>query len=1481
MKRVRARTLVLVNWKGVFYERYLLDEHVSAMEGDNGAGKTTVMIAAYVVMLPDMTRLRFTNVGESDATGGDKGIWGRLGNPNRPSYSVLEFDLGGERLVAGVQLERKGEPSVELTPFIISDLPFDVRHQDVLLLRSEEEDLVPEIQDLRENVTRLGGRIQVFRTAKEYFAALFDRGVTPLRLAVEDERTRFNDMLRTSMTGGISRALTSEFRSFLLKEEGGLADTLVRMRSNLDACRRTRTEVTEARELEGEISGVYEAGHEMFSAALLAARERAAELQKRVDEARATRDGAKRQRDGMTRELEQRAAERRAAEERKRRTEEEMEGARELHARIRSAHGIAERLAGLERELDESAPLLREAAVRNEEARTRKERRAEERTRAEDGYTRAARGLAEIQRGLEELHRRADAHRTVTRRLQEAGEILGEPGLRGEEVDAWERETDELMRDLDLRRKELDAAISLTEARREEHASALEALTGILGREVDAGVAHEEARATLQHLAELDILAGRADELEEELQETRAAWECQERTRATSEALSEPGEPLRTSSEVRAALARNEEKVRALERQARAESSDAEECLRRQKALQQREQELQLRHARWRELDSVASRLDDALGTTRRTVAALESARQVLDDERDAARRRLDAFNTNRDELLERARSLEQTGGLFHDDLIAARDLVGGELLAGHFDDVDPAEAGRLQARLGPLADAIVVQDGRDAARMLGGHRRELDTIWFVEGGSLHEVVGGGGDGASVPAATEEAEVVVVNIGVVRSTRVPFRPTLGREARRRLIAELRAETDGFGTEVEGVEDELAEIAARRRDVALLMRGSTTLEAGDPAPALDIVRADLTEWATRLDGHRRAAEEVEGRAAERRNREDALRDLLADAYLLDQADLGERVSSLESRVGDARRAGRDLSRVEATRRVLAEGVDALRHAPPTNAELDAMRAELVEANDRRGGLYLALDALRYVASNREALAWSDAEAALAARAELVPALKRQCEQADQTRREAKDAAEKADGEWEEARRAWRELDDRRNAVEAYRERTEGELAECGVEDPSAAALERAGKEVSRLTRLVAELDREERGLGDAVARIEERLTRAEEDLAAAEDLVVREEREWRPAADRWERLRSGCEERGLITPAITTRLLNTGAGSVNLRSEAQAARRALEERLTTARGGNEILAGREGWFSGQDQTTGDDYVGLWEMVRDWIRRRVPAQIAEVDDPVEALERLRRHLQALGERLDGQEALLRGASEDVARGIDVHLRSAQRQVKVLNRELAGVRFGTIAGIRIRLSRDDRMEAVLTALRRGSAQELLFVPSMPIEEALDELFTRYGGRGETLGRRLLDYREYVEIVVEIQRTTSAEWEAVNPSRLSTGEAIGVGTALMMVVLTAWERSANLFREKRSLGTLRLLFLDEANRLSQDNLDILFELCAVLDLQLMIASPEVARGPGCTTYRLVRRTTADGREEVLVSGRRTVATDGPDVGA
>jgi chromosome partition protein MukB len=291
--------------------------------------------------------------------------------------------------------------------------------------------------------------------------------------------------------------------------------------------------------------------------------------------------------------------------------------------------------------------------------------------------------------------------------------------------------------------------------------------------------------------------------------------------------------------------------------------------------------------------------------------------------------------------------------------------------------------------------------------------------------------------------------------------------------------------------------------------------------------------------------------------------------------------------------------------------------------------------------------------------------------------------------------------------------------------------------------------------------------------------------------------------------------------------------------------------------------------------GEQELDGDDaFLALWLRVREWLARRVPAQVAQVEDPLLALERLRGHLTVLEQRLGHQEADLRGASEDIARGIEVQLRRAKAQVRRLNQNLDGVSFGSIAGIRVELRRAAQMEPVLRALAEGSAQELLFQSSLPTEEALSEILRRYGG-GRSGGGRVLDYREYLELVVEVQRKADGSWEPANPTRLSTGEAIGVGAALMMVVLAEWERDANLLRARRGPGSLRFLFLDEANRLSQDNLGSLFDLCESLDLQLLIAAPEVARADGNTTYRLIRKVTEDGREEVIVSGRRALSAE------
>ena len=480
MKRARATALVLVNWRGVFYERYLLDRHVTALEGTNGAGKTTVLIGAHVVLLPHMTRLRFTNVAEYGSTGGDRGIWGRLGETGRPSYSVLELRLpDGERLLAGVLLERRSEPTVELTPFVIAGLDDGIALQDVLLQR-EQVDAVPELPELRQQVARLGGRLQHYTTAKDYFSALFERDITPLRLATDEDRTKFSEMLRTSMTGGISRAITSGLRDFLLKEEPGLADTLKRMRANLAACRRTRLEVEESRRLEQEISGVYQAGHEMFAAAVHATRERAEELARKVEEAERRLGEAETLREQRASQLEEKQQQGERAQEQFEAAQQASRAAREHRDLLLRARVIQDRIEQREAAHDQATTEHEKAQRARDETAANRGAARDLRDETQADRDRAAQGLADLQRGVEELARRASEHRLVVEHLQEASRLLPDEQLSAEQVDGALRAAEARRRQLVDELVRIEQSLCSTEARRRDHAEVMEALGAIV-----------------------------------------------------------------------------------------------------------------------------------------------------------------------------------------------------------------------------------------------------------------------------------------------------------------------------------------------------------------------------------------------------------------------------------------------------------------------------------------------------------------------------------------------------------------------------------------------------------------------------------------------------------------------------------------------------------------------------------------------------------------------------------------------------------------------------------------------------------------------------------------------------------------------------------------------------------------------------------------------------------------------------------------
>ena len=1009
MKRARAANLAVVNWRGVFYERYELNDSVTAFEGANGAGKTTVLIAAFVALLPDMNHLRFANVGEHTRTGGDRGIWGRLGETGRPSYTVLDIELAnGERLLAGVHLERRSEPAVEPTPFLITDLPWDAPLQELLLVRGEEVDAVPELEEVRQQAAMHGAKLQRCTTAREYFAALFERGVIPLRLEGDTERAKLAEMLRTSMTGGMSRVLTTGLRAFLLKEERGLADTLRRMRSNMDACRRTRTEVEEARQLEGEISGVFEAGQNMFSAAVNATKEAAEEAATRTAE----------------------------AEERQRTAARNVTNA---EASLKTAEQDHDRESARLRELERARDQQREAVRHIEEGRS-------------------------LRHQVEQM----------------VGEVEAECRSKG-----W-------------------------------------------SFNLGSGDEAEELRETLQ---------AKRDQAHD------AARKCEEASRE------------------------------------------------------------------------------------------LEQERKLL----------------------------IENGGNVSEKLAGLSQELGGELLTKRFEDISIEEAGVQEASLGPLTDAIVVEDPEAAAQKVVNSADRPGSIWLLSPHAAPSIDAGWertGQVLGSDVIVREAE------GVRRVSRIPDRPALGRRARERKLKELEHE------------------------------------------------------------HQREAEEAEHRRRRQREFEKDLR------------------------------------------------------------SFDELLAKVRRIEEERT-----------------------------------------------------------------------------------------KLTRFGIADLTDTAVAQAQAELKERETEVQEADRSSRELGTRLGTLTNELGHAKARLASAEVAVRQEWAVSEPANRRWEALQADAGE--LLTAAIGAGIGERleGRGSVNLNRDALTWAGRLQERIARAEDGEE-RARAMSKLCAQDDRSGDDYLHAWRDVRGWLHRRIPAQIAQMEDPLEALSRLRTHLTELEGHLRRQERELQGDSAGVAAAIGTQIRQARSGIGRLNHDLQSVKFGSIEGVRLQLHRVPEMEKILDALRSGDVQGGIFTSDMPLEEALDELFRRHGGR-RTQGHRLLDYREYVDPRIEVKRKAGSGWEMANPQRISTGESIGIGAALMMVVLTAWERNASLLRAQRATGTLRMLLLDEANRLDRGNLGVLFDLCQNLNLQLLVAAPEVAQAEGNTTYRLTREVDKDGREEVRVSGRRMVARE------
>lgn len=1455
--RTRLAAVALVNWKGVFFQEYELDRTVTALEGVNAAGKTTVMVAVFTALFPDQRWLDFVNVTVLSRTTQDRGIYGRLGRPG-PSWSVLDVRSGsGERWLVGVHLQRGVDRNVDLQPFIVSGVPSEDSLSDLLLMSDENEQAqVPDPSELDTHLGRRGLGLQ-FLDPQAYFEELFQVGVLAAPLRSQAERGRYFEVLQTSLMGGLSDKVRLGLRDYLLREDSSVAVAVKRMQDNLAECRKTRQRLSHFDKVHRAVGTVHDTGLRMFAFGIHATRRRAEELEQKAQDSREKLDTLK-----LVSEASRTAKEAAGA------AREMSKNAREL-ARIEHSRRseVARRVDEAHRLATEHEKLHQEfAAVRNElsqaeaNAAVRKDlfeqaKNAEQRAREALGNI-AGRKAAQAT-AWEEVSRKVGRYRQASRVLIDAahshpGLLPKDPQKAKEVLPALlERTQDELA---DVRRsiRSLQKELNENSERNIEFNRARSHLEGLVGGCVPPEQAYSFARA---ELLRLDSWQGEIIALPELQRETRRVGEQANRQRqvwAKAQAISHPSGVLATSFSVRNALSADNDELLALSERRKELQTAYENASTLVHAGEFRLPSLESDARRWRDSRDSAAALEIE-ATSRGVHAAL----QVIDRVRDEQAERLRQLHSDRTSLEQQRLALGAAGRVRDPRLDEVATKIGGRSVLELLEDTPLGTAALVEARLGPLLDGVVVDDVLEAANAVADMEDAPRQVVLVSR-------------LQVPQSTEVTRysVIVEEASGLRVTRLPPQPIVGEAAREAYAETLSERIRELDHLEEGHLTLQVELQARRERVVQLAAQADWLDREDPHPAAERARDALQRARRDLSAAALALSDLSQTSERLRCRAEALSALVPDCYLLDEPDLNERFVQNNADILRLQAMEEHLRGVEGDRGRLRESVDSLKSLPLSEDGLERLSANILLATGRESVLDTLEAALLVI--DPEALGWSDQEEVLAGKQVLLTSLDAEEQTAKIAHAEASTALEGALLRHQQTFEAEANSRARRDSINLSLQEKTRQLKETNVVDASADALSDAQEQVSRAKAAEEAADSAYTSAVALASTLESQYLSASTAETGAATEAEQAMADASPWGLRWRDLEEHVFAAELL-PAITTLSMKKEVdqdSGVNLSRRATDVRKQLRQALTDA-GDDEELQKRLDDAAAAEDGSGRRYLEDWQAVRRWVLNRVPREVSESHEPSMALARLAESITALRKTLERDEKRLRTDAGEIARSIHARYDREHRRMKRLSRSLGEAGFGSIHGIRVHLGWHEHMRRVLDALQDQG--DLFRNADMRLEDALAELYRAQVG-GRIQGQRLLDYREYLDIDLQIRRLGKTAWISTRQEGISTGEAIGVGASVLMLVLAAWEDDYQHTRSRPGIQPLRFLFLDEAARLSPDSLTVLFELSRRMNLQVLVAAPTVARLPGAVVYRLARGLDDAGEEHVVATGRRIV---------
>ncbi|MBS0904520.1 chromosome partition protein MukB [Pantoea dispersa] len=1473
IERGKFRSLTLINWNGFFARTFDLDELVTTLSGGNGAGKSTTMAAFVTALIPDLTLLHFRNTTEAGATSGsrDKGLHGKL--RAGVCYAVLDVvNSRHQRVVAGVRLQQVAgrDKKVDIKPFSIHGLPTDTLPTDMLteILGSRQARVLP-LAEVKERVeAQEGVQFRQFSSVTDYHAMMFELGVVPRRLRTAGDRSKFYRLIEASLYGGISSAITRSLRDYLLPENGGVRKAFQDMEAALRENRMTL-----------EAIRVTQSDRDLFKHLISEATSYvSADYMRHANERRIHLDGALQLRNELFTSRNQLASEQYRHIEMARELSEHngAEGDLETDYQAASDHlnlvqtamRQQEKIARYDADLEELTYRLEEQNEVVAEAREVQEENESRAEAAEIEVDELKSQLADFQQALDVQQTRAIQYQQALQALEKARAQCQLPDLTIDNAAEWHETFQAREEEATERLLRLEQKLSVAEAAHSQFEQALALVTSIAG-EVSRQDAWQVGRELLRdaanqrhHAEQLSSLRLRLNELETRLREQHDA------ERLLADFCKRQGQQYDAD-----ALEGLQRELEAQIEQLNESVADAGErrMLMRQELEQLRERitALTARAPHWLAAQEILTQLSEQTGQTLSSSQQItEYMQQLLERERETTVER-DEVAARKREVEQQIARLSQPGGAEDARLTQLAERFGGVLLSEIYDDVTLDDAPYFSALYGPSRHAIVVPDLSLVREMLDGLEECPEDLYLIEGDPQSF-----DDSVFSVDELENAVVVKVAERQWRYSRFPKVPLFGRAARENQLELLNNERDQLAERFATLSFDVQKTQRLHQSFSRFI-GSHLAVAFDEDPEAQMrqLNSRRGELERALAQHENDNQQQRAQFEQAKEGVAQLNRLLPRVNLLLDDSLADRCEEIRERVEEAQEAARFLHQHGAKLSKLEPLVAVLQSDPQQHEQLtrDYQQAQQQQREARQQAF-----ALTEVVQRRAHFSYEDSAGMLTGNSDLNEKLRQRLEQAEGERSRARERLREHQAQLTQYSQVLASLKSSYDAKRDMLKELQQEMQDIGVH-ADASAEERARSRRDELYTALSH-NRARRN------QLEKQLTFCEAEMDSLQKKLRKLERDYHLMREQVVSAKAGwCTVLRLVKENGVERRLHRRElaylSGDELRSMSDKALGAL--RLAVA--DNEHL--RDVLRMSEDPKRPERKIQFFIAVYQHLRERIRQDIIRTDDPVEAIEQMEIELNRLTEELTAREQTLAISSRSAANIIRKTIQREQNRIRQLNQGLQAVSFGQVRSVRLNVNVRETHAMLLDTLseEHEQHQDLFSSNRLTFSEALAKLYQRLNPQidmgqrtAQTIGEELLDYRNYLEMEVEVNRGSDG-WLRAESGALSTGEAIGTGMSILVMVVQSWEEESRRLRGK-DISPCRLLFLDEAARLDARSIATLFELCERLEMQLVIAAPENISPEKGTTYKLVRKV-FNNTEHVHVVGLRGFSADPPPV--